>query len=362
MQDNATAIISSRGNQAYILAATSIYDEWVRNSYDQQVWQNYLKMSTDDKHWPKEVIKRTKKIDDLTNYTNHIINLNMIYEQPIQNLPEYFVLSDSRGKYFPPYHRADQYQLIIKSISGLQWNNPWQQELSVKNLIDSTSIKSIISTCAGIIFMVGTNSIRSWSASEIIEDIVIHITQSIRSTYDHLNCKTDISICTIFPCLKTSARFLTSNLLTSNINDYNTKLYDISNTLNFTIINFPITISHLNVDGLHIRAKHTSLIFNIILDNITCLLNKTNKIKNSQRSSEAKSRRNKRVHQRQKQQQQSHIIFRLQIKYSGLPDIYNNKLYVQFNNSKNLQHAEQCLALDEFDSSHYRIWMTHEHP
>ncbi|CAF2120458.1 unnamed protein product [Rotaria magnacalcarata] len=235
----------------------------------------------------------------------------MIYEQPIQNLPEYFVLSDSRGKYFPPYHRADQYQLIIKSISGLQWNNPWQQELSVKNLIDSTSIKSIISTCAGIIFMVGTNSIRSWSASEIIEDIVIHITQSIRSTYDHLNCKTDISICTIFPCLKTSARFLTSNLLTSNINDYNTKLYDISNTLNFTIINFPITISHLNVDGLHIRAKHTSLIFNIILDNITCLLNKTNKIKNSQRSSEAKSRRNKRVHQRQKQQQQSHIIFRL---------------------------------------------------
>ncbi|CAM4983564.1 unnamed protein product [Rotaria socialis] len=67
MQDNATAIISSRGNQAYILAATSIYDEWVRNNYDLQVWQNYLKMSTDDKHWAKEVIKRTKRRDDLTN-------------------------------------------------------------------------------------------------------------------------------------------------------------------------------------------------------------------------------------------------------------------------------------------------------
>ncbi|CAF4393205.1 unnamed protein product, partial [Rotaria magnacalcarata] len=59
--------ISSRGNQAYILAATSIYDEWVRNNYDLQVWQNYLKMSTDDKHWAKEIIKRTKKRDDLTN-------------------------------------------------------------------------------------------------------------------------------------------------------------------------------------------------------------------------------------------------------------------------------------------------------
>ncbi|CAF4549944.1 unnamed protein product, partial [Rotaria magnacalcarata] len=54
MQDNATAIISSRENQAYILAATTIYDEWVRNNYDLQVWQNYLKVNTDGKHWSKE--------------------------------------------------------------------------------------------------------------------------------------------------------------------------------------------------------------------------------------------------------------------------------------------------------------------
>ncbi|CAF5177426.1 unnamed protein product, partial [Rotaria magnacalcarata] len=47
MQDNATAIISSRENQAYILAATTIYDKWVRNNYDLQVWQNYLKVNTD---------------------------------------------------------------------------------------------------------------------------------------------------------------------------------------------------------------------------------------------------------------------------------------------------------------------------
>ncbi|CAF2084749.1 unnamed protein product [Rotaria magnacalcarata] len=76
MKDNATAIISSRGNQAYILAATTIHDEWVRSNYDLQVWQNYLKMSTDDKHWPKEVIKRTKKRDELTNsrFIHNMIN------------------------------------------------------------------------------------------------------------------------------------------------------------------------------------------------------------------------------------------------------------------------------------------------
>ncbi|CAF2071213.1 unnamed protein product [Rotaria magnacalcarata] len=67
MQDNASAIINSRGNQAYILASTTIYDDWIRNNYDLQVWENYLKMGTDDKHWAKEVIKGTKKRDDIIN-------------------------------------------------------------------------------------------------------------------------------------------------------------------------------------------------------------------------------------------------------------------------------------------------------
>ncbi|CAF4416054.1 unnamed protein product [Rotaria socialis] len=34
MQDNASTIISSCGNQAYILASTTIYDDWIRNNYD----------------------------------------------------------------------------------------------------------------------------------------------------------------------------------------------------------------------------------------------------------------------------------------------------------------------------------------
>ena len=67
MQDNAFNIISARGNQAYVLAASPIYHEWVRNNYELQVWQNYLKMGMQDKHWSKKIVQRTKKRDDTIN-------------------------------------------------------------------------------------------------------------------------------------------------------------------------------------------------------------------------------------------------------------------------------------------------------
>ena len=67
MQDNYSTVVSGRGNQAYTLATTSIYDEWVRNNYELQVWQSYLKLGTEQKHWAKEVVQRTKKRDDVVN-------------------------------------------------------------------------------------------------------------------------------------------------------------------------------------------------------------------------------------------------------------------------------------------------------
>jgi hypothetical protein len=65
LQDNAPATISGRGNQAYALAATPIYDEWVRCNYDLQVWQTYLKIGTEENHWAKEVVTRSKKRDNI---------------------------------------------------------------------------------------------------------------------------------------------------------------------------------------------------------------------------------------------------------------------------------------------------------
>ena len=60
-------LIGSRGNQAYILASTSVYDEWVRTNYELQVWQMYLQLGIENKHWAKEVVQRTKKRDDIEN-------------------------------------------------------------------------------------------------------------------------------------------------------------------------------------------------------------------------------------------------------------------------------------------------------
>ncbi|CAF1372172.1 unnamed protein product [Adineta steineri] len=76
MQDNAPNLMGSRGNQAYVLATTELYDKWVRINYDLQVWQLYLKMGTQDKYWSKEVIKRTKRRDDNINtrFTQKKIN------------------------------------------------------------------------------------------------------------------------------------------------------------------------------------------------------------------------------------------------------------------------------------------------
>ncbi|CAF1412533.1 unnamed protein product [Rotaria sordida] len=59
--------LNGRGNQAYLLAAAPIYDEWIRNNYELQVWRAYLKMGTEQKHWAKEIVQRTKKRDNITN-------------------------------------------------------------------------------------------------------------------------------------------------------------------------------------------------------------------------------------------------------------------------------------------------------
>ncbi|CAF4680858.1 unnamed protein product, partial [Rotaria sp. Silwood2] len=54
----AKPIVSQRANQAYLLATASIYDAWVRDNYELQLWQVYLKMGTEKKHWAKEVVRR----------------------------------------------------------------------------------------------------------------------------------------------------------------------------------------------------------------------------------------------------------------------------------------------------------------
>ena len=62
INENSVNGMTSRGNQAYVMASAHIYDDWVRNNYQLQVWKYYLKMGTDkdSSHWAKEVVQRTK--------------------------------------------------------------------------------------------------------------------------------------------------------------------------------------------------------------------------------------------------------------------------------------------------------------
>ncbi|CAF1300501.1 unnamed protein product [Rotaria magnacalcarata] len=47
---NSKNAASGRGNQPYLLTTAPIYDEWIRNNYELQVWQAYSKMGTEQKH------------------------------------------------------------------------------------------------------------------------------------------------------------------------------------------------------------------------------------------------------------------------------------------------------------------------
>ncbi|CAF5071921.1 unnamed protein product [Rotaria sp. Silwood1] len=81
MQDNSSVIVDGRGNQAYVLATAPIYDEWVRNNYELQVWQRYFKIGTQDKHWAKEVITRTQKPQASDTITNLQVQLSTYWTQ-----------------------------------------------------------------------------------------------------------------------------------------------------------------------------------------------------------------------------------------------------------------------------------------
>ncbi|CAF1199801.1 unnamed protein product [Rotaria sordida] len=70
--------VETSGNHAYLMASIPIYDEWIRANYDLQVWQNYLKMGTENKQWAKEVIQRTKKRDGIVNNQFVIKKINQL--------------------------------------------------------------------------------------------------------------------------------------------------------------------------------------------------------------------------------------------------------------------------------------------
>ncbi|CAF3366365.1 unnamed protein product, partial [Rotaria sp. Silwood2] len=104
--------------------------------------------------------------------------------------------------------------------------------------------------------------------------------------------KINVSICSTFPCLKPSSQYPSTTSLLSNLTDNNTRLYNLSNQLNFSVVDLPINNYHISPDGIHLDVQHQPLLFDFIQQHLIQLINKIHPPTHYQRSHEAKVRRN----------------------------------------------------------------------
>ena len=223
--------------------------------------------------------------------------------------------------------------------------------------------------------MIGTNSVRSTPASQILTQIE-NIVDLIRSQHPHLSPKKNVSIIYAFPCLKTSVRFPSHSSLLENITIYNEGLKDLSVRKNFTAVNLNIIEKHLNADGIHLHHQHQSFLFESIRAWIDAFFQPPINLPQSHhRSKEAIARRNKKRQQKRKEKQRTHTLVRpiariWELKHlksylknknlncNCLPEIYHHRLRIQFTHPYDHQYAEQTLSTDEFNEDNYHHWIS----
>ena len=309
--------------------------------------------------------------------SNHVPMPNefaITQQNPQNELPSFFVLTDSHGRNLDPDLTTSHYRMRTHAISGLQWVQPCQRELCATSLILSSSLSPMISSCTSILLLIGTNSVRNTAAVRIIQQVE-HVISVIRTNYPHFLGKNDISLVYAFPCLKTSYHFRSIESLLSNIDEYNSLLLELSIRLNFSVVDLHITHNHLNTDGMHLHPTCRYLMRGAIENYFATTLEMRLVTTNSrQRSREALTRRNRKRHQRSTQQRKTHTIVRpidrswklnevkeylrhREIKYGRLPEVYHHQLRIQFNNSTDQQHADQTLAPDDFNENNYHKWL-----
>lgn len=298
------------------------------------------------------------------------IQLNTIQPASTPTLPTIFLFSDSHGKYFPPNSHSTKYCYTTKSISGLQWYNSNHPNLAVHSLINSTSIRSLLVSCYGVVFLVGTNSVRITPATIIIDQITT-IIDLLRQQHSHLTRKNRIIIISSFPCFKPSTLFPTIHLLMANVDQYNVMLLDLSISKGFTFLTIPISIDHLHSDQMHIEIQHIPYIYNYIQHSLDLLLSNSN----TSRSLVARHRRNHQRHEKLRLRQASQTVIRpisprwklhdlkaylkfRNIRCYRLPEIRKHRLRLQFTHSTDRDHAEQTLHLDEFSDQNYHTWIS----
>ncbi|CAF1414988.1 unnamed protein product [Adineta steineri] len=178
---------------------------------------------------------------------------------------KFLVLGDSHVRHMPSNFSTSSYSLITKSISGLKFKDYDKKNLSLFHLLFTSEIQLLLSQVDGVLLLLGTNSIRIFRASTIISQIE-EIIFFLRQVYPQFNPRQRIIIPLCFPCLKTTSKFWNKIKLTSNIQLYNNRLYQLSYRMNFNVINFRLRAYQLASDKIHIQHHYYFRIFNFIIN------------------------------------------------------------------------------------------------
>ena len=270
-----------------------------RSNRDKHTRQSLILYAMNDLFAPTCLYFHLNNISSPSSNSTNSIHLQSTKPNQTTDLPLILILADGHGKYFPPTTLTSSYKIIVKSISGLQWVNQHSSELCAKSIILSSSISSLLSSCAGVFFLIGTNSVRNIIASKIITQIDDFL-DLIRSHHAHLKHKIDISIAFVFPCSKPCFLFESTSALLSNIQNYNFLLKDLAFRKQITLVDLHITSEQLNHDGIHVQSTYVSFLWTNIQHHCQQLiLQKSTKSDPLHRRSRAAiTHRNKRRHQK----------------------------------------------------------------
>ncbi|CAF1419005.1 unnamed protein product [Rotaria magnacalcarata] len=287
----------------------------------------------------------------------------------------FIIIGDSHGKCFDSTIITSRYTVKTYSISGLQWLSKYDSALSLFSLIQTDTFVSLLSSTSNILFLVGTNSVRSLPAVEVIQQID-QFFLFLYSHYYHL-LQGNIILTTCLPCLKISSRYSTIPLLHQNIDHYNHLLFSLSFKHRFSILDLRLSSDWLGNDGLHINFTFRSHFANIILHYIDNLnLNPNVSTNVSKRSRESISRRNKirnlKLKEIAKQFNLSREISSAwsyknvkdflkhnNIRFGRLSILLNPQLHLHFNNASDMLYADRILKINVFDSDNFIHWIHH---
>jgi len=290
-------------------------------------------------------------------------------------MPQILIISDSHGKYLNSHRITSNYQIDNYSYSGLQWLNAYNSHLSLFSLIKKEPFSSLLFTTDYLLFLIGTNSVRTHLAPQIIDQID-QIFSFIYSQYPHLNHQ-KLIVTTCIPCFKITKRFPTVTSLMNNIHHYNYLLFILAHKLNFRYLQLSVPTTWLAPDMMHVGFRHHHEFADIIISYINNLYIYQNlNHHHIKRSPEATYRRNKRRNMKQKLIQRENTLTRELsscwsyasitlylksngIRYASLSITSNNSLHLRFNNQLHLKYADDVLPLGIFDSKNYIQFFQH---